>query len=136
MYSADEEDIKSIIKAVARGAHYLVKPVTMESVRSIWQHVVRKRKYLWKDMELNEDDSQEEKALESSVSKRRKTMQQDDRNHNNGGCENPELDKHLTTHPIKKARVVWSSELHQQFVAAVLKLGIDSKNHTLLNYRK
>lgn len=31
----------------------------------------------------------------------------------------------------KKARVVWSVEMHQQFVQAVNQLGIDSELHSL-----
>ncbi|XVF66164.1 hypothetical protein PTKIN_Ptkin10aG0013200 [Pterospermum kingtungense] len=127
MMSAD--DGKNVVmKGVTHGAcDYLIKPVRIEALKNIWQHVVRKRKNEWKDFEQSgsaeEGDRQqklsEEADYSSSVnegnwksSKKRK----DDED------ENDERDD---TSTLKKPRVVWSVELHQQFVAAVNQLGID-----------
>jgi two-component response regulator (ARR-B family) len=51
--------------------------------------------------------------------KRRKEMKEDDED------TEQENDDPST---LKKPRVVWSVELHQQFVSAVHQLGIDSKH--------
>ncbi|RZC04454.1 Two-component response regulator ARR2 isoform C [Glycine soja] len=90
MMSAD--DGKSVVmKGVTHGAcDYLIKPVRIEALKNIWQHVVRKRKNEWKDAEQS------------------------------GSAEDRD-----DTSTLKKPRVVWSVELHQQFVAAVDQLGID-----------
>lgn len=128
MMSAD--DSKNVVmKGVTHGAcDYLIKPVRMEALRNIWQHVVRKRKHEWKDFEpsgsvedverqqkTNEDADYSSSANEGnwrSSSKRRKD-------------EEEEAEERDDSSSLKKPRVVWSVELHQQFVAAVNQLGID-----------
>ncbi|XP_008458388.1 two-component response regulator ARR2-like isoform X1 [Cucumis melo] len=127
MMSAD--DGKNVVmKGVIHGAcDYLIKPVRIEALRNIWQHVVRKRKTEWKDLEqsgsvdegdreqnLSEGANYSSSAYEGSwnSSKRRRDAE-----------EEPEERDDTST--LKKPRVVWSVELHQQFVAAVNQLGID-----------
>ncbi|KAL3505670.1 hypothetical protein ACH5RR_031052 [Cinchona calisaya] len=129
MMSADDsKDV--VMKGVTHGAcDYLIKPVRMEALKNIWQHVVRKRKYEWKDKEFEPSGSLEEgerqvkppedvdyssSANEGNwkTSKRRKD-------------EDDELEDKDDTSSLKKPRVVWSVELHQQFVGAVNTLGID-----------
>ncbi|XP_059647143.1 two-component response regulator ARR2-like [Cornus florida] len=127
MMSADDsKDV--VMKGVTHGAcDYLIKPVRMEALKNIWQHVVRKKKHEWKDFEQSgsmEDGERQPKPSEdvdysSSVnegnwsnSKRRKD-------------EDDEVDERDDTSALKKQRVVWSVELHQEFVAAVNQLGID-----------
>ncbi|KAL7210547.1 hypothetical protein ACSBR1_031996 [Camellia fascicularis] len=125
MMSAD--DSKSVVmKGVTHGAcDYLIKPVRIEALKNIWQHVVRKRKHEWKDIEQSgsiEDGEQQQKltddadfsssANEGSWRKRRKD-------------EEDQVEDRDDTSALKKPRVVWSVELHQQFVAAVNQLGID-----------
>ncbi|KAL4560267.1 hypothetical protein LXL04_032417 [Taraxacum kok-saghyz] len=124
MMSAD--DSKSVVmKGVTHGAcDYLIKPVRIEALRNIWQHVVRKRKHEWKDFEpsasADEQKPPEEPDYSSSANeghnwkntKRRKE-------------EDDEAEERDDSSSLKKPRVVWSVELHQQFVAAVNQLGID-----------
>ncbi|CAA0834841.1 Two-component response regulator ARR1 [Striga hermonthica] len=128
MMSAD--DSKNVVmKGVTHGAcDYLIKPVRMEALKNIWQHVVRKKKYEWKEKEQEQSGSvedgerqpkQEDVDYSSSAnegnnwksSKRRK--------------EDEEGEEKEDTSTLKKPRVVWSVELHQQFVTAVNQLGID-----------
>ncbi|KAG5555199.1 hypothetical protein RHGRI_012668 [Rhododendron griersonianum] len=127
MMSADDsKDV--VMKGVTHGAcDYLIKPVRIEALRNIWQHVVRKRKNDWKDVEQSgsmEDGERQQKQLEDAEfsssgnegnwrsSKRRKD-------------EEDQGEDRDDTSSLKKPRVVWSVELHQQFVAAVNQLGID-----------
>lgn len=125
------DDSKSVVmKGVTHGAcDYLIKPVRIDLVRNIWQHVFRRRRHEWKDLEplTNADDIDQQQKVPEDVDysssaneghnwknvKRRK----DDED------ESEERDESSS----KKPRVVWSVELHQQFVAAVNQLGIDSK---------
>lgn len=127
MMSADDsKDV--VMKGVTHGAcDYLIKPVRMEAIKNIWQHVVRKKKHGGKDFENSagmEDGDQRQKPFEdgdysssaneeNSNSKKRKDDEDDDAE---------ELDD-VSTH--KKPRVVWSSELHLQFMNAVNKLGLE-----------
>ncbi|XP_074339245.1 two-component response regulator ARR2-like isoform X2 [Apium graveolens] len=128
MMSAD--DSKNVVmKGVTHGAcDYLIKPVRLEALKNIWQHVVRKRKHVWKDIEqsgsvedgklqqqLPDDADYLSSANEGSWrnSKRKKDEEEDAE------------DRDDDTSSLKKPRVVWSVELHQQFVAAANQLGID-----------
>ncbi|CAK7333239.1 unnamed protein product [Dovyalis caffra] len=124
------DDGKNVVmKGVTHGAcDYLIKPIRVEELKNIWQHVVRNRKNEWKDLEQSgsveeggdrlqkqsEDADYSSSANEGSWknSKRRKD-------------EEEEAEERDDTSTLKKPRVVWSVELHQQFVAAVNQLGID-----------
>ncbi|KAK9068364.1 hypothetical protein SSX86_012477 [Deinandra increscens subsp. villosa] len=124
MMSAD--DSKSVVmKGVTHGAcDYLIKPVRIEALRNIWQHVVRKRKHEWKEFEpsasTEEHKPPEEPDYSSSANEGhnwKNTKRRKD--------EDDEAEERDDSSSLKKPRVVWSVELHQQFVAAVNQLGID-----------
>ncbi|KAJ4956470.1 hypothetical protein NE237_013253 [Protea cynaroides] len=127
MMSADDgKDV--VMKGVTHGAcDYLIKPVRIEAIKNIWQHVVRKRRNELKDFEqsgsvedsdrprITTDDADYASSVNEGSwksSKRRKD-------------EDDEGEERDDTSTLKKPRVVWSVELHQQFVAAVNLLGID-----------
>ncbi|XP_058757869.1 two-component response regulator ARR2-like isoform X2 [Vicia villosa] len=127
MMSAD--DGKNVVmKGVTHGAcDYLIKPVRMEALKNIWQHVVRKKKHDWKDSEqsgsadegdrhpkASDDADYSSSANESNWRSSRKRRDDEE--------DGDDRDDSST---LKKPRVVWSVELHQQFVAAVDQLGID-----------
>lgn len=129
----------AVMKGIRHGAcDYLIKPVREEELRNIWQHVVRK---FWNDnKELDNSGSMEDSdrnkwgnddaEYTSSVAdaaevvkapKKRSSLKEED----------IELESDDPA-ASKKPRVVWSVELHQQFVSAVNQLGLDSMN--LLQY--
>ncbi|KAF2313005.1 hypothetical protein GH714_008693 [Hevea brasiliensis] len=125
MLSANS-DPKLVMKGISHGAcDYLLKPVRMEELKNIWQHVIRRRKFNNKDR--NHFDNQDklhhgssEATADQKLNKKRKDQNEDedeDRDDNEHENEDP------TTQ--KKPRVVWSVELHRKFVAAVNQLGID-----------
>lgn len=126
-----------VMKGIRHGAcDYLIKPIRTEELKNIWQHVVRKKCNVGKEHEHSgslEDNDRlkhgiDEGEYASSVNegadgtsktlKKRKDAKEED----DGEIEN---DDPTTS---KKPRVVWSVELHQQFVSAVNHLGIDSMN--------
>ncbi|KAG4401319.1 hypothetical protein GLYMA_07G243300v4 [Glycine max] len=127
MMSAD--DGKSVVmKGVTHGAcDYLIKPVRIEALKNIWQHVVRKRKNEWKDAEQSgsaeEGDRQPKASDEADYSS--SANEGSWRNSKKRRDEEEEAEDRDDTSTLKKPRVVWSVELHQQFVAAVDQLGID-----------
>ncbi|XP_027344089.1 two-component response regulator ARR11-like [Abrus precatorius] len=129
MMSVDGETSR-VMKGVQHGAcDYLLKPIRMKELRNIWQHVFRKRIHEAREFESHEgfegiqlmrngsdqsDDGNLFSVEEMTSMKKRKDVenQHDDR----------ELADHSTT---KKARVVWSVDLHQKFVKAVDQIGFD-----------
>ncbi|CAI9296655.1 unnamed protein product [Lactuca saligna] len=135
MMSADGRT-NLVLRGIRHGAcDYLIKPIREEQLKNIWQHVIRKK---WN----------ENKEHENSGSMEHKRGGGGDDNHDseygssvNEGGENGLLTCHKKRRSIKeeddcelesddpsaskKPRVVWSVELHQQFVSAVNQLGID-----------
>lgn len=126
------------MKGVKHGAcDYLIKPIRFEELKNIWQHVVRKRRNENKDHEQSDsveesdrlkrgsDDAEYTSSVNNVADiswKARKKRRDAKEDVDDGDLENE--DSSIS----KKPRVVWSVELHQQFVNAVNQLGIDSKN--------
>ncbi|XP_027153447.1 two-component response regulator ORR21 [Coffea eugenioides] len=131
MMSGDDRT-SLVMRGIRHGAcDYLIKPIRTEELKNIWQHVVRKRCNVGKEHEHSGgpedndrpkngiDDAEytssfNEGAAENSLKRRKDTKEEDDTEIEN--------DDPTTS---KKPRVVWSVELHQQFVSAVNHLGID-----------
>lgn len=132
MMSADGET-SVVMKGIKHGAcDYLLKPVRIEELKNIWQHIIRKKN---SKNELNpgsannsdkrkkcSDDAEYASSVNegtdcnSKTSKRKKETKEED----------DDLDQENDDPTSqKKPRVVWSVELHQQFVSAVNQLGID-----------
>ncbi|KAH7447784.1 hypothetical protein KP509_01G121500 [Ceratopteris richardii] len=107
-----------VMQGITHGAcDYLIKPIRVEELRNIWQHVIRRKgKEMWKTS-IQGDLGEASKGHESQdqVSKKRKEsfFEIED-------CEMDGISSNL-----KKARVNWSMELHRQFVDAVNQLGVD-----------
>ncbi|XP_054786899.1 two-component response regulator ARR2-like [Prosopis cineraria] len=127
MMSAD--DGKNVVmKGVTHGAcDYLIKPVRIEALKNIWQHVIRKRKNEWKDLEQSgsaeEGDQKQKPTDEADYSS--SANEGNWRNTKKRRDEDEDAEERDDSSTLKKPRVVWSVELHQQFVAAVNQLGID-----------
>lgn len=136
-------DTETVLRGVTHGAvDFLIKPVRIEELRNMWQHVMRRRVELLPESDEEEEDEEDEEAPApmrappltappppppttaagggagksrggggskgGSKSKKRKEQA--------GGEEGS---------APKKPRVIWSVEMHQQFVNAVNLLGID-----------
>ncbi|KAJ0037873.1 hypothetical protein Pint_22421 [Pistacia integerrima] len=134
MMSADGR-YSSVLRGIRHGAcDYLIKPIREEELKNLWQHVVRKKWNENKDIEhsggsFDENDRQKRASDEVEyassvdegtegtlkVQKKRSIGKEED----DGELENDDPST------AKKPRVVWSVELHQQFVGAVNQLGID-----------
>ncbi|KAL3829360.1 hypothetical protein ACJIZ3_018162 [Penstemon smallii] len=132
MMSADDgKDV--VMKGVTHGAcDYLIKPVRMEALKNIWQHVVRKKKHEWKDKEyqqsggsVEEGERQQQKQPSEDVDYSSSANEGNWKNSKKRKDEEDESEDRDDTSSLKKPRVVWSVELHQQFVTAVNQLGID-----------
>ena len=121
-----------VMKGVQHGAcDYLLKPIRMKELKNIWQHVFRKKIHEIRDIESHEciegmfirngSDHSDDGLLLSvedltSIRKRK-------------DVENKSDDKDFgDASSAKKARVIWSVDLHQKFVKAVNQIGFDSKS--------
>lgn len=133
MMSANGET-SNVMKGISQGAcDYLLKPVRLEELRNIWQHVVRKQHTTAKEPDHGPDPKDDRRTRTaqtdpeatihftddgnvscSSQRKRKGYLDEDSAN---------EEDDNLTT--AKRQRVVWSVELHQKFVGAINHLGLE-----------
>ncbi|KAI5394585.1 Two-component response regulator Orr21, variant 3 [Lathyrus oleraceus] len=133
MMSVDDRT-STVMKGIRHGAcDYFIKPVRLEELRNIWQHVARKF--------LNEHKEHDDFG---SIDDNDRNARGNDDNDNNSYVVGTtkgivkeqkkrsnlkdEVDVELENDDLstsKKARVVWSVELHQQFVSAVNQLGLD-----------
>ena len=133
MLSANS-DPKLVMKGVTHGAcDYLVKPVRIEELRNIWQHVIRRKKF---DTNKQGKSTYEDKALQGhgDVCQGHQNTGTTDQNGKLNKKRKDEEDEsedtgndHEDPATQKKPRVVWSIELHRKFVAAVNQLGIESE---------
>ncbi|THU71081.1 hypothetical protein C4D60_Mb08t31790 [Musa balbisiana] len=130
MMSIDGETSR-VMKGVQHGAcDYLLKPVRMKELRNIWQHVYRKKMQELKEVEThsidevinilrNGSEDIEDRHLmdETEMSSMRKRKDIDNKEFGDQELNDPST--------VKKARVVWSVDLHQKFVNAVDQIGFD-----------
>lgn len=113
MMSSDS-DTNVVLRGVTHGAvDFLIKPVRIEELRNVWQHVIRRR-----SSQMSRGATAEESGVEQDINSR--TSQ---------GTKRKDVEviraEHEGGSTGKKPRVVWSVEMHQQFVYAVNTLGID-----------
>ncbi|XP_058783191.1 two-component response regulator ORR23-like [Vicia villosa] len=118
-------DTESVMKGVMNGASdYILKPIRMEEVKTIWQHVVRK-KIDGKDLQKKKigdvarvcspDTTSDQNVAEKDQIPGRKRKDRSDSEEDNDTDGSTE----------KKPRFVWDNELHNKFVVAVNQLGFD-----------
>lgn len=133
----------TVMAGIKHGAcDYLIKPIRPEELKNIWQHVVRRKCAMNKDMirrksQALEDNNKNTSSCSSSSfdtllsmsgcsegslkpRKKKKKKTRVDREDNE---DDDLLDPGTSS---KKSRIVWSIELHQQFANAVNQLGIES----------
>lgn len=132
MLSANGET-QTVMKGITHGAcDYLLKPVRIEQLSMIWQHVVRRRSSDAKNHGNDNDDSSKKLQLacaegdNGSVNRNKRTSRKGrDDNGDDGDDSDENSNENGDSSSQKKPRVVWSVELHRKFVAAVNQLGID-----------
>ncbi|KAJ0260286.1 Two-component response regulator ARR12 [Hirschfeldia incana] len=118
-------DPKYVMKGVTHGAcDYLLKPVRIEELKNIWQHVVRSRfdKNRGSNNGDKKDGSGNEGVANSDQNNGRANRKRKDQYNED---EDEERDDNDDPSSQKKPRVVWTVELHKKFVAAVNQLGFE-----------
>ncbi|ONK59558.1 uncharacterized protein A4U43_C08F7700 [Asparagus officinalis] len=121
-------DTKAVMKGITHGAcDYLLKPVRMEELKNIWQHVIRKKKSV--PREHNNSDKGPSEAGQGSVnsesSDHKVNRKRKDQNEEEEDEDEENVNESENSSQQKKARVVWSVDLHRKFMAAVNHLGIN-----------
>ncbi|KAI9191533.1 hypothetical protein LWI28_009699 [Acer negundo] len=113
-----EDNQSSIMKGIMHGARdFLLKPVRIQEIKNIWQHVVRKRLSTIEKSSITRDiiNSKESRPLNKLKEKVIiKNEDEDDEANSRSSCQ-------------KKPRLKWSLELHRRFVNAVQQLGDGSE---------
>lgn len=118
MMSVDGETSR-VMKGVQHGAcDYLLKPIRMKELKNIWQHVMRKRMHDVREIEGFENGTDHNNGHYGGDQTSLKKRKDIDNKYDEKGSSDPSS--------TKKARVVWTVELHQKFVKAVNQIGIDS----------
>ncbi|KAK1282380.1 Two-component response regulator ARR12 [Acorus calamus] len=116
--SADD-NVDTVRKGIMHGARdFLLKPIRLEELKNIWQHVVRKK--------LGERSGAKGEANNNNSNSDNQNIQHNRRSRedsNDGDDEqNDESDDdHLTS---KKPRLTWTPELHSKFINAINQLGV------------
>ncbi|KAI8469131.1 MAG: hypothetical protein J3K34DRAFT_385996 [Monoraphidium minutum] len=121
----------TVLRGVTHGAcDFLIKPVRIEELRNIWQHVIRRQKSIlgWRRERRGRGRAPggggKARAGTSGLRPSRSAPHPPrNRNPRSAAAAAPQRDEEGSS--SKKQRVVWSVEMHQQFVAAVNQLGID-----------
>ena len=114
-----------------------MKPVRIEAVRLIWQHVVRKKKRPLGEFQqlgnIKVNDrllllEQANDAADQMPARDKRSLQSLKRTRADKDEDiiDGESSDGVTT--AKKPRMIWTQELHDMFVAAVNQLGRDSMN--------
>ncbi|KAL1201104.1 Two-component response regulator ARR14 [Cardamine amara subsp. amara] len=119
----------TVMTGINHGAcDYLIKPIRPEELKNIWQHVVRRKCAMNKELRnvlaLEENNNKKNsgssfetvfsvsECSDGSLMRKKRSVDREE-------------DDLLDPGNSKKSRVVWSIELHQQFVNAVNRLGIE-----------
>lgn len=132
-------ETKAVMKGITHGAvDYLLKPVRLEELKNIWQHVIRRKKFDRRDHNNYDNGDEFEKpqtgnseggqgaasngpsGRNGKLSRKRKDPNEEDED----GFED-NMNESDDPSAQKKPRVVWSVELHRKFVAAVNQLGLE-----------
>ncbi|KAF5943949.1 hypothetical protein HYC85_018026 [Camellia sinensis] len=119
MMSAND-DQELVMKGVTHGARdYLIKPVRLEEVKNIWQHVVRKNLFNTMKFGTLQAGTNQNPPIPSSKRQREKSNEEEEEDDETNTHSNEESSAQ------KKKRVIWTGVLHNKFVDAVRRLGVD-----------
>lgn len=128
----EEDDPVLITRGIKEGALFCIqKPVTLEQIKYLWQHVLREKMRKPKENERLEGlmgpyeclNNGTYNKVEQKATSAKKTRTQ--RNSNNGGQSS--LQNHVVIQPGMNYCIEWTESLHGIFMDAVRQLGEGSK---------
>ncbi|KAJ1437864.1 Signal transduction response regulator, receiver domain [Sesbania bispinosa] len=124
-----------VMKAIRYGAcDYWIKPLQEQQFKNMWQHYVRNalkqnnQGHKFSNLEDADDDEKKQRKADSEFASHVVDATEAIFNSPQEGTSK-EADAYesdnLYQRATKKPRIVWTKELHQRFVRAVMQLGID-----------
>jgi two-component response regulator (ARR-B family) len=133
--SADDEN-SVIVESLQRGvAFYMVKPVSPDDLKHVWQYAIPakkgKRVVIEEIRSFPEESSGEKVSLEDVNSASSFLMNEEKRGKKDSKRKTPKKanedggDENNHAAP-KKAKVVWTTSLHNRFLQAIRHLGLES----------
>ncbi|XP_060668988.1 two-component response regulator ARR2 isoform X1 [Ziziphus jujuba] len=138
---SDDDDDISMLGGLFKGAtFYLVKPVTLNNMKNLWQFAYMNNKDLLQFSDSGEEnnnnivqiESQGENAAADDEVSKDKRKREEEISDNKDEEINEDNDDSKAP---KKAKLVWSDELHTKFLQAVNALGIeDAHPKTILQH--
>ncbi|CAL5385367.1 unnamed protein product [Camellia sinensis] len=121
MMSANDNK-ELVMKGVKHGARdYLIKPLRLEEVKNIWQHVVRKNLFNTTKYGTVQAGTYQNPPIPSSKRQRENRNEEEEEEEEETNTHNEES----SAKKKKKKRVSWTGVLHNKFVDAVRLLGVD-----------
>lgn len=125
-----DREASNLCEGIRTGASFfVVKPITTEDLKSIWNFGNQWKKKLAKGKNIISDDSYDNDNEDDIGNKlyeknsKRKLQITDNKDHNDGKNRALEDEAFLT----KKNKVIWTPYLHGKFVKAMQHLGPESK---------
>ena len=132
--SADDKESSMLRGLEAGAAFYIVKPVNYDDLKNLWQYAVgskkRKSHIVMQEIERTQGASRLEKTsnneVESLMNEEKHNKRDSKRKTLKKANEGNGKEKSETVAP-KKAKVIWTSALHNRFLEAARKIGLESK---------
>ncbi|OEL27976.1 Two-component response regulator EHD1 [Dichanthelium oligosanthes] len=110
-------DTSTVMKYITNGASdFLIKPVRIEELKNIWQHVFRK-KIGMEHRKCNNAEHVDQLSHRATGITEATAMLEHEVRENNGTVTD--------IRDLRKSRLIWTVQLHRQFIAAVHSLGAD-----------
>lgn len=132
--SADNDEKAMLGGLIKGGEFYLVKPITMNIIKNIWQFSFRNK------LEVIAHPESADNFNGESPPQKVSTIDIDCQSHSNSvkaksKKRKAEMDKDGSGDNLivqKKQKLIWTNELHNRFLQVVEILGIDSKNSSTI----
>lgn len=132
---SDDDDENAMLGGLFKGAvFYFVKPLTINSLKNLWQFaIIKNRNHVVIDLTEEEssvygESQQENTSNEGLESESFMTRDRWLRRKNPEGTYKDEETENSDSTSQKKPKLVWTNELHKSFLQAVRLLGVDSKS--------
>eukprot|EP00193_Tetraselmis_chui_P020925 CAMPEP_0177795074 /NCGR_PEP_ID=MMETSP0491_2-20121128/26015_1 /TAXON_ID=63592 /ORGANISM="Tetraselmis chuii, Strain PLY429" /LENGTH=678 /DNA_ID=CAMNT_0019317833 /DNA_START=295 /DNA_END=2334 /DNA_ORIENTATION=+ len=110
---ASSDDTQLVMRGILEGARdILIKPLRVEELRVLWQHLVRSTSELTKT-EVRLPASVRDELMDGNIP------------YGEASTNQQPMDRDSDGNTSKKQRMIWTQDMHEQFVNAVEQLGID-----------
>ncbi|PQM36792.1 two-component response regulator ARR1 [Prunus yedoensis var. nudiflora] len=130
---SDDDDENAMLGGLFKGAvFYFVKPLTINSLKNLWQFAfIKNRNHVVIDLTEEEssvygESQQENTSNEGLESESFMTRDRWLKRKNPEGTYKDEETENSDSTSQKKPKLVWTNELHKRFLQAVRLLGVDS----------